>query len=64
LKRFNAESGIESVNVSAGVTYMITERWVYNISGGVDLLQGDAADSPIIEDDMQPFIFNTISYTF
>jgi outer membrane protein len=64
LKRFNAESGIESVKVSAGVTYMITERWVYTISGGVDMLQGDAADSPIIEDDVQPFIFNTISYTF
>jgi outer membrane scaffolding protein for murein synthesis (MipA/OmpV family) len=64
LKRFNAESGIESVNVSAGVTYMITERWAYSINGGVDVLQGDAADSPIIEDDVQPFIFNTISYTF
>lgn len=64
LRRFNAESGIESVNVSAGMTYMITERWAYTIGGGVDLLQGDAADSPIIEDDVQPFIFNTISYTF
>jgi outer membrane protein len=64
LRRFNAESGIESVNVSAGMTYMITERWAYTISGGVDLLQGDAADSPIIEDDVQPFIFNAISYTF
>jgi outer membrane protein len=64
LRRFNAESGIESVNVSAGVTYMITERWAYSINGGVDVLQGDAADSPIIEDDVQPFIFNTISYTF
>ena len=64
LRRFNAESGIESVNFSAGVTYMITERWAYSINGGVDVLQGDAADSPIIEDDVQPFIFNTISYTF
>ena len=64
LRRYDAESGIESVNFSAGVTYMITERWAYNISGGADVLQGDAADSPIIEDDVQPFIFNTISYTF
>ncbi len=64
LRQFKAGSGIEKVNFSAGVNYAITDRWVYQIAGGVDVLQGDAADSPIIEDDVQPFIFNSISYSF
>ena len=64
LRRFNAESGIKSVNLSAGVTYLLSKRWALNLNGGVDILQGDAADSPIVDGDTQFSVFSTITYTF
>ncbi len=64
LRRFTAESGIQSANFSAGVTYMISERWAWNLSGGVDILLGDAADSPVVEGDTQPFVSSMFTYTF
>jgi MipA family protein len=63
-KRFKAKAGIESINYSAGITYLINKNWVYTASAGVDVYQGDAKDSPIVEDSTQPFFFNTLSYSF
>ena len=63
LNQYTAESGLESVSLTAGVSY-IDGRWLYNATAGVDLFQGDAGDSPIIEDDVQPFVFISASYTF
>ena len=64
LRRFNAESGIKSVNLSAGVTYLLSKRWALNLNGDVDILQGDAADSPIVEGNTQFSVFSAITYTF
>ncbi len=64
LRRFTAESGIKSANLSAGVTYVISERWAWSLNGSVEILQGDAADSPVVEGDTQPFVASMLTYTF
>ena len=64
LKRFNAKSGLEKLDFSTGITYLIDKKWTYTAAVGVEAYQGDAKDSPVIEDKTQPYFFNTISYTF
>ena len=48
LPAFDADSGIHSVGVAAGLTYMLSDRWGLYGYGGYDRLVGDAADSPIV----------------
>jgi MipA family protein len=64
LKRYKADSGLEKVTLSTGITYLIDKSWTYSAAIGVESYQGDAKDSPVIEDKTQPFFFNTISYSF
>jgi MipA family protein len=64
LKRFKANSGIEKVSFSTGITYLIDKSWSYNAVAGVEIYQGDAGNSPVTEDRSQPFFYNTISYSF
>lgn len=53
LKKYNAAAGIKDVNLSISAGYPITKRW--RIAGMVEYkrLLGDAADSPIVDDENQ-----------
>jgi outer membrane scaffolding protein for murein synthesis (MipA/OmpV family) len=62
LKKYNAESGIKDINLSVSAGYSITNRW--RLGGKVEYkrLVGDAADSPIVEDENQFLAGIGISY--
>jgi len=60
----NVESGVEAINFIGAITYRDDKNWSWDVSGGVDLLQGDASDSKVIEDDVLPSFMSTVNYTF
>lgn len=45
----DAGAGFKSVGVSASATYLINDNWFVRGEQSVDLLLGDAADSPIVK---------------
>ena len=63
-RQFTAESGFKSYGVSISSNYAITENWGILAVLGVDQLTGDAGDSPITQDEMQPSGFIAATYTF
>lgn len=62
--RFEVKSGFKSVGFSANVFYDITEHWNIKLMVNFDKLLGDAADSPITGEDINPSVFSIISYNF
>jgi outer membrane scaffolding protein for murein synthesis (MipA/OmpV family) len=64
LAEYKAEAGLKRVDVSASATYMLTENWLVRGEAGVGILTGDAADSPIVEDDLQPSTSLFVGYKF
>lgn len=53
LKKYNADAGIKEVNLGVTAGYSITPRW--RVGGKIEYkrLVGDAADSPIVDDEDQ-----------
>ncbi|MEQ9125403.1 MAG: MipA/OmpV family protein, partial [Alphaproteobacteria bacterium] len=51
LDRFDAEAGWQSVQVGLGLTYRFAENWTAGASIGLRSLVGDAASSPVTEED-------------
>jgi outer membrane scaffolding protein for murein synthesis (MipA/OmpV family) len=64
LAEYTAEAGLKRVDVSASATYMLTENWLVRGEAGVGILTGDAADSPIVEDEVQPSASLFVGYKF
>ena len=64
LEKYKAESGIKDINLSVVAGYAITNRW--RLGGKIEYkrLLGDAADSPIVEDENQFLAGIGISYHF
>ena len=64
LKKYNAEAGIKDISLSVTTGYPLTNRW--RLGGKVEYkrLVGDAADSPIVEDENQFLAGIGISYHF
>ena len=62
LKKYDAEAGIKDVSVSMTSGYKITNRW--RIGGKLEYkrLVGDAADSPIVDDENQFLAGISLSY--
>ena len=62
LKKYDAEAGIKDVSVSMTSGYKITNRW--RIGGKLEYkrLVGDAADSPIVDDENQFLVGISLSY--
>ncbi|MEM7567076.1 MAG: MipA/OmpV family protein, partial [Pseudomonadota bacterium] len=54
LKVFDAGAGIQSLDASLEVGYQISERWSIGAEVGVTQFVGDAADSPLVEEELQP----------
>lgn len=64
LARYTAESGFKSVDFEIGVHYPLTRNWAINATTGYSQLVGDAADSPIVQDEGQFFGGLFVTYTF
>lgn len=64
LAEYKAEAGLKRVNVSASAIYMLSENWLVRGEAGVGFLTGDAADSPIVEEEVQPSASLFVGYKF
>ncbi|MCF6369694.1 MipA/OmpV family protein [Rhizobium halophilum] len=64
LPEYKAQAGLKRVDLSASATYMMTENWLVRGEAGVGFLTGDAADSPIVEKDVQPSASLFVGYKF
>jgi outer membrane scaffolding protein for murein synthesis (MipA/OmpV family) len=64
LQPFNAQSGLKNVNFGITALYFLTDHWLVIADGAFEQLVGDAAHSPITQDDSQ-FTFDlSIAYQF
>ncbi len=64
LPEYEAKAGLKRVDLKASVTYMFNENWLVTGAAGAGLLMGDAKDSPIVQDDIQPYAMLGLSYRF
>lgn len=64
LSQYDAGAGLKRFDVEASVTYMATGNWLIRGQAGVGFLTGDAADSPIVQDDVQPSAMLMVGYKF
>lgn len=64
LDRYEAKAGVKRVDVKGSITYMMTENWLVTGAAGAGLLMGDAKDSPVVKDDVQPFGMIGVAYRF
>ncbi len=64
LSEYKAEAGLKRVNVSASATYMLSENWLVRGEASLGILTGDAADSPIVEEKLQPSTSLFVGYKF
>ncbi|MEN3149148.1 MipA/OmpV family protein [Neorhizobium sp. IRAMC:178] len=64
LVEHEAKAGIKRVDLKGSITYMMTENWSVTGAGGAGFLLGDAKDSPIVKDDIQPFAMLGVGYRF
>ncbi|WP_142235782.1 MipA/OmpV family protein [Allostella humosa] len=64
LPQYDADAGFKSVRVALTGRYAVTERWGVRGTVGLKRLLGDAADSPIVEEKLQPFALLGVTYTF
>ena len=64
LAAYDVGAGFKRVDFEASVTYMATENWLIRGQAGVGVLVGDAADSPIVQDEVQPSVGLMVGYKF
>jgi outer membrane scaffolding protein for murein synthesis (MipA/OmpV family) len=64
LPEYEAKAGIKRIDVKASVTYLLTDNWFVTGSAGAGMLVGDAKDSPIVRDEIQPFGMLGLGYRF
>jgi outer membrane scaffolding protein for murein synthesis (MipA/OmpV family) len=64
LRQYEASAGLKRFDIEASVTYMATENWVIRGQAGVGFLTGDAKDSPIVQNDVQPSTMLIVGYKF
>lgn len=64
LREYQAEAGLKRVDFTASATYMVTENWLVRGEAGLGVLVGDAADSPIVEEKIQPSFMAVVGYKF
>lgn len=64
LQQYDAGAGLKRVDIEASITYMATENWLVRAEAGVGFLTGDAKDSPIVQNDVQPSAMLLVGYKF
>lgn len=51
LARYEAQNGVGDARLFVGAVYVLSPRWILSANAAAAQLQGDAKDSPIVEDD-------------
>lgn len=64
LPEYEAGAGLKRVNFSASATYALTEDWLVRGEAELGVLTGDATDSPIVADELQPSVSLFVGYRF
>ncbi|MBB1251458.1 MipA/OmpV family protein [Rhizobium sp. G21] len=64
MPKYKPEAGLKRVDISASATYLLTENWLIRGEAGLGLLTGDAADSPIVKEKLQPSAGLFVGYKF
>jgi outer membrane protein len=64
LARYDAGGSIKSVGAFLRGSYQLTDNWSLASSIRLEYLTGDAADSPIVEQRVQPSFALTVNYRF
>lgn len=64
LREYEPDAGLKRVDFTATATYMVTKNWLVRGEAGLGVLVGDAADSPIVEEKLQPSLMAVIGYKF
>ncbi|MBR9762431.1 MAG: MipA/OmpV family protein [Rhodobacteraceae bacterium] len=64
LAQYEAESGFKRVDLGLSATYVIRENWILRGEIEVGSLIGDAADSPIVREEMQSSASVLLGYRF
>jgi MipA family protein len=64
LPEYDAEAGLKRVNIKATATYLLTQNWLMRGEVGLGILTGDAADSPVVEEKLQPTASVFVGYKF
>ncbi|MGB0697104.1 MAG: MipA/OmpV family protein [Rhodospirillaceae bacterium] len=61
---YDPGAGLKEVEMSLTANYGITENWFVRAETKLGILTGDAADSPIVKQELQPTFSAFISYRF
>ncbi|WP_319518617.1 MipA/OmpV family protein [uncultured Martelella sp.] len=64
LPQYKAEAGLQRVDFDISATYAFNEHWLMQAGAGVGVLVGDAADSPVVENEWQPQVTLSLGYRF
>lgn len=63
-REYNPGAGIKSAGLTASATYLINASWAIRVQQSVDILLGDAADSPIVQEKLQSSSMLVVGYRF
>lgn len=64
LREFEAEAGFKRVDLEMSGLYLINDHWALRGEVGVGYLIGDAADSPVSQENLQPYSMFILGYKF
>lgn len=64
LARFDAGAGLKRADFSLSVTYSINQNWIVRGEAQLGVLLGDAADSPVVLEKLQPSAMLLVGYKF
>jgi outer membrane protein len=64
LREFDAEAGFKRFDLEVSGLYFINDHWVLRGEAGVGYLVGDAADSPVSQENLQPYTMFVLGYKF
>jgi outer membrane protein len=64
LPQYEASAGLKRFDIEASVTYMVSENWLIRGQAAAGFLSGDAKDSPIVQDYVQPSGMIFVGYRF
>ncbi|PZP40464.1 MAG: hypothetical protein DI585_00755 [Pseudomonas fluorescens] len=61
---YSLDAGFTHVDAAIGVRHALTRNWSVQGKVGADYLIGDAADSPLVKDELQPKAMLGVAYSF
>ena len=61
---YQPDAGLTSFDASVGVRHAFTRHWSVQSKLGAEYLTSDVADSPLVEQELQPSLMLGVAYTF